>query len=108
MEFNERIKALIKEKKTNSAQLAKAVGVSKPAMSGYLKGSSIPSAIILGKIAKELEITSDYLLFGSKENILGKDEEKLLNYYSKLDKKNKLIAIEEVKHLLEVQKIQRM
>lgn len=64
----ERIKALLKEKKITQKQLAELSGVTKSALSHYIKGDRIPSGVVSANIAYVLKTTVNYIL--GKEDIL--------------------------------------
>lgn len=64
----ERIKALLKEKKITQKQLAELSGVTKSALSHYIKGDRIPSGVVSADLAYALKTTVNYIL--GKEDIL--------------------------------------
>lgn len=107
MELHDRIEEKLKENNTNASRVATKIGISKPAMLGYVKGKSIPTAIVLGKIARELNCTTDYLILGKIEldEIQDKGLNKIVETYNKLNEKNKLYAIDDLQTLLRRQKI---
>ena len=60
--FAQRVIELRKEKGINQAQLAERVGVSKTSANLYESATRVPDIQVLARYAKELEVTSDYLL----------------------------------------------
>ena len=60
--FGERLKQLRREKNLTQAQLAERVGVSKTSANLYESATRVPDIQVLARYAKELEVTSDYLL----------------------------------------------
>lgn len=109
MEFHERLKNEIKNKKTNGTSLAREIKVSKSAMSGYLKGANYPTVPVLKKISEYLNISIDYLIKGETyERELNDKELEIVKIFNKLNDKNKLMAIEEIKHLARIQNIENM
>lgn len=61
--FTEKLKRLREEKGFSQKRLADEAGINKMLISKYETGRSTPSMENLGKIAKALEITVDYLVF---------------------------------------------
>lgn len=110
MNISSRLKDVMKEKNIKAAEICKSIGLSSSIMSRYLSGQNNPPASTIGEIANYLNVSTDYLILGKKENnaILSDDENKLLKYYRMLNKQNKLITIEETRHLYEVQKLREM
>lgn len=60
--FAQRVIELRKEKGINQAQLAERVGVSKTSANLYESATRVPDIQVLARYAKELEVTSDYLI----------------------------------------------
>lgn len=54
-EFKTRLRNMMKRKFIDQTELAKRVGVSQGMISNYMRGYSIPNAIILKKLAKALD-----------------------------------------------------
>lgn len=59
-----RISALRRQRGLSQAELAKRLGISASAMGMYEQGRREPSANILVGLAKELQVTTDFLLTG--------------------------------------------
>lgn len=66
--FNERLSALLNEKRISQKELSVNAGVTEAAISHYIKGDRIPRASVLAKIAETLGTTSDYLMNGTASN----------------------------------------
>lgn len=60
--ISQRLVNLRKERGINAVEIAKAVGISKSAMSQIEKGTVIPSMQTLCKLCQLLDVSSDYLL----------------------------------------------
>lgn len=63
MAFPEKLKALRIEKEWSQNDLAQRAGLTKLMISKYETGRSAPNLENLGKIARALGVTSDYLIF---------------------------------------------
>lgn len=66
MEFNERLTNLLSEKKMSQRELASKININEAAMSKYVNGSRKPRMDILVNIARELNVSVEYLT-GSEE-----------------------------------------
>ena len=109
---NERINDLIIERKTTQVKLAKAIGVSEATMSRYVKGTTAIPCDVLLKIARYLQVTTDFLLGATnipyKTNYdidrLGLTEEaakRLIRHDLNMDVLNKLLVSEDFAILTE-------
>jgi transcriptional regulator with XRE-family HTH domain len=93
-----RLKTARDNKEVSQQELAKLAGVHYTNIGRYERGDASPSADVLNKIARALEVSPDYLMNGTLDNKateLLKDE-RLLNQYKKIEalsdeKKNLLI-----------------
>lgn len=65
MTFGDRISAIRNEKKLQQKDVAKAVGIAPVVLSRYENNVIIPSVVVAGRIAQELKISLDYLVFGT-------------------------------------------
>lgn len=65
--MHKRIKKLLIDNDMTQGQLAKKVNTTEANMSRYCRGERIPNAVMIGKIAKELHTTTDYLIFGGQD-----------------------------------------
>lgn len=109
---NERINDLIIERKTTQVKLAKAIGVSEATMSRYVKGTTAIPCDVLLKIARYIQVTTDFLLGATnipyKTNYdidrLGLTEEaakRLIRHDLNMDVLNKLLVSEDFAILTE-------
>ncbi|MCD8110660.1 MAG: helix-turn-helix domain-containing protein [Clostridiales bacterium] len=78
-----RIKNLLEKKNMSQKTLAEKTGCTEAAISLYIKGSRIPRASVLTKIAIALDTTSDYLTEG-----IPTDATEELGYAKKLIARN--------------------
>lgn len=69
----ERMAEIISDRKMTQKDLASLSGVTESAISHYLKGDRIPRGATLIKIAKALNITTDYLLSQDEKSGSQKD-----------------------------------
>ena len=60
--FQMRFRALCYESGKTQEQLARALGVSRPTISGWLDGKNVPDIISLTRIAEYFDVSADYLL----------------------------------------------
>lgn len=63
MEFKEKLKTLRKEKGLSQGDLSSIAGLNKLVISKYERGAATPGLENLGKIAKALGVSADYLIF---------------------------------------------
>lgn len=83
--FIEKLDEILKKRKMSGAELSKRLGLSSSNYSYWKKGNK-PNADILEKIARELNITTDWLL-GISEN--PKEESEIISFYRKADERGK-------------------
>lgn len=69
-----RLRELRKENRMSQADLGKLLGVSKVSISGYEKGTRIPSLQILNGILDVFGVSADYLM-GRELNVVCEDDE---------------------------------
>lgn len=60
--FSDRLSERLKQQNMSQKAFAEALGVSEATVSRYLRGDREPSINVVGKIAKILQTTPDYLL----------------------------------------------
>lgn len=84
-EIIERITKILKYKKITQKKLAEETGIKESTISEWKKGS-IPKSDAIIKIAKYLNITTDYILLGKEKEYIS-EMEKLYNRASSEDKK---------------------
>lgn len=73
MEFSERLKDLRKQAGLTQVDVAEKLGISQPAYASWERGAKKPTQENLVKIAQILNVSVDYLVGNSNENI--KDDE---------------------------------
>ena len=71
-----RLRELRKENRMSQADLGKLLGVSKVSISGYEKGTRIPSLQILNGILDVFGVSADYLM-GRELNVVCEDDESI-------------------------------
>jgi transcriptional regulator with XRE-family HTH domain len=71
MKLSERVKELRNNRGYTQASLAGKLGVTRSAVNAWEMGNAIPSTIIIVKLAREFQVSADYLL--------GIDDEKMLS-----------------------------
>ena len=74
--FGDRLMAIMVEKGLTQKELAQNANVTESAMSYYVKGQRTPSGDVLLRIAKALDVSTDYLL-GNESKSSNIDSEKL-------------------------------
>jgi transcriptional regulator with XRE-family HTH domain len=88
MTFNERLKKIRLEKGLTKSDLAKTIGVHYSQIGRYEEKGAHPSADIMAKLANALEVSSDFLMNGTSnelaENTL--TDKELLNQFKTIEK----------------------
>lgn len=88
--FGKRLELLRKEKNIKQCDLANTIGLTQQTISSYEKGKNKPSIDILLRLANELDVSSDYLLYGNVANKeLTEEQRELLFVYDKIPKEKK-------------------
>ena len=84
--FSDRLKQSIDDRQLTQRQLATLIGTTEVSISRYLKGKRIPSADVLYRLCKALDVSADYLLGLSEEraNNMEKLKAELLEKIRKL------------------------
>lgn len=97
MNIGERIKELRTSKKMTQTDLAKAVGLSYIQIGRYETQKSTPSSDVLQKLASVLDTTTDFLMLGSRDEIISAQlsDKELLKQFKLVEKLNP-----EDKHLI--------
>lgn len=88
--FDIRLKILLNDRfKGNRSQFAKTVGVSEARLRSYEDGKTVPGADLIIRLAKVLEISCEWLLFGTESNDKYSESEfsELVEYLKEKDKK---------------------
>ena len=76
--IGDRILALMKQSGYTQKELAGMVGVTESAMSHYVKNEREPKIEVVANLATALNTTSDYLIYGRKEEASFADLENLV------------------------------
>ena len=63
--FADRLNQAMYDKDMSGVQLAKLVGMERKSVYSWQWGYSMPNSLILARICKALDVSADYLLFGS-------------------------------------------
>ncbi len=71
-----RLKELRKSKCISQSELGKLIGVSKVSVSGYEKGTRVPSMDVLLKIIKLFDVSADFML-GRELNVVCEDNQNI-------------------------------
>lgn len=94
--FRERLKELLEEKHMSQVDFAKKICVQKSTINGYIQGYRSPSIDTLILIAKELNVSIDYLIGLSdvRKNIADftDDELRIIDAYRSFGKEGKEIV----------------
>lgn len=97
--FGKRIRQLRREREWSQEDLGKKINIHWQTVALYEKDDTIPSAMVLKRIAEALGVTADYLLFGATDSPLSKIKNKeLLKRIEQLDRVNP----DDIKSLLDV------
>lgn len=88
MSFSERLKKARIEKGYSKSDLAKEINVHYSQIGRYEEKGAQPSADILAKLANALEVTSDYLMNGTTDDLANSSltDKELLNQFKIIEK----------------------
>lgn len=88
MSFSERLKKARIEKGYSKSDLAKEINVHYSQIGRYEEKGAQPSADILAKLANALEVTSDFLMNGTSEDLADSSltDKELLNQFKMIEK----------------------
>lgn len=88
MSFSERLKKARLAKGFSKSDLAKTINVHYSQIGRYEDKGAQPSADVLAKLANALEVTSDFLMNGSSEDLAGSNliDKELLNQFKIIEK----------------------
>jgi len=88
MGFSERLKKARIEKGYSKSDLAKEINVHYSQIGRYEEKGAQPSADILAKLANALEVTSDFLMNGTSEDLADSSltDKELLNQFKMIEK----------------------
>jgi transcriptional regulator with XRE-family HTH domain len=102
--IGDRLNKLLKDAEIKAPELANKIGVSKGTIYNIINGKTIPKQDTISNIAKELDTTTDYLIFGTNEY---KDtiEQQLLEAFRELNYDHKVEIVGETTKLLIKQRL---
>ena len=69
MTLGERLKRLRTERGWSQGQFAAKINIHQKQISGYERGSHVPSTDVLIRIAEALQVSLDFLVFDDRENV---------------------------------------
>ncbi len=87
MEFKDRLKEARTKNKLSQNELAKLVGIHVTNISRYERGENRPATDVLSKLANALDVTTDYLMSGSSDQIAEENisDKELLSLFKKVN-----------------------
>lgn len=94
MEFNERLANLLNEKKMSQRELASKININEAAMSKYVNGSRKPRMDILVNIARELNVSVEFLTGNEKESDFDDIKNLVCRNVSSMNESQKMELIE--------------
>jgi transcriptional regulator with XRE-family HTH domain len=88
MGFNERLKKARLAKGLSKSDLAREIGVHYSQIGRYEEKGAQPSADVLGKLANALEVSSDFLMSGTSDDLANSSltDKELLNQFKIIEK----------------------
>ncbi len=88
MSFSDRLKKARLEKGFSKSDLAKEIGVHYSQIGRYEDKGAQPAADVLAKLANALEVSSDYLMNGSSDDMANSSltDKELLNQFKAIEK----------------------
>lgn len=99
---NIRIKEWMDKNNLTTTKIFKDTGISKSNVSDWCKGNKLPSSKALIKLYETYNMPIGYILTGKE---LTMNHQFIIDIYNKLNEKNKLIALSDLKHIYEIQEI---
>ncbi len=90
MDFSQRLKKTRLEKGLSKSELAAQVGVHFSQIGRYEEKGALPSADVMAKMANTLEVTSDYLMNGTTDELAMNTltDKELLNQFKAIEQMN--------------------
>jgi transcriptional regulator with XRE-family HTH domain len=87
MEFSERLKKIRLEKGLSKSELASQIGVHYSQIGRYERKGALPSADVMAKIANVLEVSSDFLMNGTSDELAATtlSDKVLLNQFKAIE-----------------------
>jgi len=90
MEFSSRLKKARLEKNLSKSDLADKIGVHYSQIGRYEEKGALPSADVMAKLANVLEVSSDFLMNGTSDDLACNTltDKELLNQFKSIEKMN--------------------
>jgi transcriptional regulator with XRE-family HTH domain len=90
MEFSNRLKKARLEKNLSKSDLANKIGVHYSQIGRYEEKGALPSADVLANLANVLEVSSDFLMNGTSDDLANNTltDKELLNQFKSIEKMN--------------------
>jgi len=90
MEFSNRLKKARLEKNLSKSDLADKIGVHYSQIGRYEEKGALPSADVLANLANVLEVSSDFLMNGTSDDLANNTltDKELLNQFKSIEKMN--------------------
>lgn len=102
MEFSDKLRSLIEEKKITQKQLAVDLKIPVSTLGGYVQGTSEPDFETLKMISKYFCVTPNYLLDYHTNNIRNNKEEDILRIFRSLSPEQQELYLEQGKAFLKI------
>lgn len=99
-DFVARVDRLLVEQKKTKEQIKKECGLSRNSFDCWKARGTIPAADVVYRIAKSLNTSIDFLLFGIEEKTLSYNTKKLVDEFLELTPENQLTVAEMIGSLL--------
>ena len=91
LNIGNKISLLRKEKNWSQGDLAQKIEASREIIGKYERGENLPSIEMVAKMAKELDVTVDYLIGEGENASFDKDTVNRINNIQKMDEQTKFI-----------------
>ena len=102
MEFYNKLRSLIEEKKITQKQLAIELQIPVSTLGGYVQGTSEPDFETLKMISKYFGVTPNYLLDYHTDNVKNNKEEDILRIFRSLSSDQQDLYLEQGKAFLKI------
>lgn len=102
--IGKRMRIWLEHEKISTTQIQKETGISSGNISEWCNDKKLPSSKALLKLYHQYKCPVGWIITGEEQSL---EESALLKAYNELSEANKLIATEEIRHLLEIQRIKK-
>ena len=89
--FKKRLEKLMAERNFNNSSLGRKIGKVPTTVKNWVDGKGMPEMNVIEELAKALDTTPAYLLFGIKEEEITRVSEPMVNYGEVTIKKEELL-----------------